>query len=468
MQRAYWLSANVIKAAEDKTNPGAFVASPTDPWGQSVPAQQTDPGWTYREVFARDSYETFTGLLADGDRASARDMVSFLFDRVQQPDGSFPRDSLLTGAVAPGHVRAVGDRRGRLSPADGVAGGLCRRRRLLPRSRPSRRGLHRRSRTRPPGRNAGRSTPATRRRRSPPRSPGWWRPAGLAQDAGDPARAHVYLATADDYQRNVKRWTVTTTGPDAGHRYFIRLSRTGNPNVADPYDLGNGSLTNVDQRSVIDAGFLELTRLGELPATDADVQRSLGVVDSVLERQTASGPGWHRYGDPGARQHRRLRRLLHAGSDRLLADRRTLVPPRRRLGAPVADPRRRTGRAGSAERTRRGAAGLALDMQRMSWGLGMMPEQAWEDPNAPASPYGSDPATASIGFVNGQAAGSAAPLIWAQAQYLRLVRDLQTGTVLDQPAITRTRYVTNGPPAVVPLSITAPAPGAITPAGTTR
>ena len=97
----YWLSANVIKADEDKTYPGAFVASPTDPWGQSVPATTTHPGWTYREVFARDSYETFTGLLADGDRASARAMVRYLFDRAQQPDGSFPRDSLLDGAVAP-------------------------------------------------------------------------------------------------------------------------------------------------------------------------------------------------------------------------------------------------------------------------------------------------------------------------------------------------------------------------------
>ena len=70
MQRTYWLSANVIKAAEDKTNVGAFVASPTDPWGQSVPADTTHAGWTYREMFARDSYETFTGLLADGDRTT--------------------------------------------------------------------------------------------------------------------------------------------------------------------------------------------------------------------------------------------------------------------------------------------------------------------------------------------------------------------------------------------------------------
>jgi glucoamylase len=69
MRAMYWLSANVLKADEDKTYPGAFVASPTDPWGQSVPATTTHAGWTYREVFARDSYETFTGLLADGDVA---------------------------------------------------------------------------------------------------------------------------------------------------------------------------------------------------------------------------------------------------------------------------------------------------------------------------------------------------------------------------------------------------------------
>ena len=101
MRGQYWLSANVLKADEDKTYLGAFVASPTDPWGQSVPATTTHPGWTYREVFTRDSYETFTGLLADGDLASARAMVQFLYDRTQQPDGSFPRDSLLNGAIPP-------------------------------------------------------------------------------------------------------------------------------------------------------------------------------------------------------------------------------------------------------------------------------------------------------------------------------------------------------------------------------
>ena len=46
--------------------------------------------------------------------------------------------------------------------------------------------------------------------------------------------------------------------------------------------------------------------------------------------------------------------------------------------------------------------------------MGLVPEQAWEDPDLAASPYGSDPTTASIGFTDGKAAGSASPLTWAR------------------------------------------------------
>jgi glucoamylase len=96
-------------------------------------------------------------------------------------------------------------------------------------------------------------------------------------------------------------------------------------------------------------------------------------------------------------------------------------------------------------------------MGQMGWGIGLQSEQAWEDPAIPPAPYGSNPASASIGFVDGQAAGSATPLIWAEGQYVRLARDLQTGTIVDQPAITRERYVSSRPPAVLPVTISAPA-----------
>ena len=98
-------------------------------------------------------------------------------------------------------------------------------------------------------------------------------------------------------------------------------------------------------------------------------------------------------------------------------------------------------------------------MINFSSGVGLVPEQAWEDPDLAASPYGSDPATASIGFTDGKAAGSASPLTWAQAQELRLIVSLGTGRNVDTPALTTARYVTSGAPGALPVTITAPAQG---------
>src|SRR5213078_1534353 len=102
--------------------------------------------------------------------------------------------------------------------------------------------------------------------------------ADIADTNADPQSAAIFRGVADDYQRSIKGWTVTTNGPLANHPYFIRLSKTGDPNAAISYNLGNGGPT-LDQRQVIDAGFLELARLGELPADDPDIQQSLPVVD---------------------------------------------------------------------------------------------------------------------------------------------------------------------------------------------
>jgi glucoamylase len=459
---SYYLSANVIKASEDKTFIGAFVASPTDPWGQAVPATTTHAGWTYREVFARDSYETFTGLLADGDRTSAQQMVRFLFDRAQQPDGSFPRDSEINGAVAPDlfGLTEIDETAYPLLMAWQAGGFAGQTAFYQDHVRPAADYIV----------DHGPITGAERWEEHPGYSPatiaaeiaGLTAAAQLAQAAGDPARARLYQATADDYQRNVKSWTVTTTGPYLTHRYFIRLSVSGNPNSAETYDLGNGSVPNVDQRQVIDAGFLELTRLGELPASDGDVQQSLKVVDSVLQSQTRSGPGWHRYGIQATG-------ATDGYGDCYVPDPTNCSPN----GAPWFGTGTGSGhpwplltgeRAEQEMQTASPAAGASLAgvMHRMSWGLGNMPEQVWEDPNLPASPYGSDPATASIGFVNGKAAGSATPLIWAQAQYVRLLRDLGSKTILDQPAFLRSRYISAGAPTTLPLTITAPAAGSAT------
>src|SRR5262249_16390842 len=103
LEAEYYLSANVIKASEDKTFPGAIVASLASPWGQADSAG--DPANTYfgsyREVLARDLYEAWTGLTADGDGKTARSATLFLLERQQLPDGSMPRNSLVNGKTAP-------------------------------------------------------------------------------------------------------------------------------------------------------------------------------------------------------------------------------------------------------------------------------------------------------------------------------------------------------------------------------
>jgi glucoamylase len=73
----------------------------------------------------------------------------------------------------------------------------------------------------------------------------------IADRNGDHASARVWRGTADEFQRNLKKWTLTTTGPLSPGRYFIRLSKTGDPNAAI---VGNGG-PDLDQRAVIDAGF---------------------------------------------------------------------------------------------------------------------------------------------------------------------------------------------------------------------
>ncbi|MGZ4386008.1 MAG: glucodextranase DOMON-like domain-containing protein, partial [Gaiellaceae bacterium] len=88
-----------------------------------------------------------------------------------------------------------------------------------------------------------------------------------------------------------------------------------------------------------------------------------------------------------------------------------------------------------------GGAGLLDGMNRFSGGVGLIPEQDWELPDLAASPFGTDPTVASIGFLNGEPAGSASPLTWSAASFVRLFGDLGAHRVLEQPRTTTDRYI---------------------------
>jgi glucan 1,4-alpha-glucosidase len=440
LEDAYYLSANVIKASEDKTFPGAIVASLASPWGQAVSAG--DPANTYfgsyREVFARDLYESWTGLVAAGDLATARAATLFLFERQQLPDGSMPRNSLVNGKVAPDSFGTQLDEAAYpilMAQQLGLTDASLYRDHIKPAAnfiiaRGPAFGVER-------WEEQSGFSPST----IAAEIAGLVAAAQLARANGDIASAAVWLGVADEWQRSIKRWTVTTTGPAATHPYFIRLSKTGDPNAAISYNVGNGGPT-LDQRAVVDAGFLELVRLGELRPTDPDVLRSLLVVDATIKSTTTRGPGWHRYNGDGYGDR---------SSD----------------GRPWAPSGQGNGHLWPALAAERGehelvfgdpaeAASLLLAMSRFAAGVGLIPEQNWELPDLAASPYGTDPTLASIGFVNGGAAGSAAPLTWSAASFVRLARDLAAGRNVVLPEATHARYVahTQG---TTPLTVTTPA-----------
>jgi glucan 1,4-alpha-glucosidase len=451
---AYYLNANVLKASEDKTFPGAIVAGLASPWGQAVSAG--DPNNTYfgsyREVFARDLYEAWTGLMADGDFATAKDATLFLFNRQQLPDGSMPRNSLVNGKLAPDSFGIQLDETAypilmaaqlRLTDAALYQNHIKPAANFVAAHGPSF-GVER-------WEEQSGYSPST----IAAEIAGLLAAADLADANHDAVSARVWRGVADDYQRSIKGWTVTTNGPLVGHPYFIRLSKTGDPNAAISYNVGNGGPT-LDQRNVIDAGFLELTRLGILVPTDADVTQSLPVVDATIKSDTASGPGWHRYNGDGY-------------GDRF-SDGRPWAPSGQGtghvwpvLGAERAEQALQTGDATSA-------IALLDGMAKFASGVGLIPEQDWEFPALAASPYGTDPTVASIGFVNGKPAGSAAPLTWSAGAFVRLFADIAAGRLVDQPANTVARYITHtqGQTSLTVTSPTdnSPVVGTVTVAGT--
>jgi len=475
LERTYYLSANVLKASEDKTFPGAVVASLASPWGQAVAAG--DPAQTYfgsyREVFARDLYETFTGLVATGDLATARATVRFLFERQQQADGSIPRNSLVSGKLAPDSFGVQ---------LDEVAYPILMARTI---------GLTDKAfylaHLKPAADYVVAHGPAFGSER-------WEEQAGyspstiaaeiaglaaagaIAEKNGDAAGARIYRATADHYQRMIKTWTVTSTGPLSADPYFIRLSKTGDPNAATVYNLGNGG-PDADQRAVIDAGFLELPRLGILPSSDPDVARSLSVVDQVVKRTTTSGEGFYRYGTSSVGSE-------DGYGDCNVGD-STSCTVQGKPWAGVCDAQVQNQGSGhlwpvlAGERGEhavatgdlRAAAGAWKSMAATASGVGLIPEQAWEDDAVAPSPFGTAPECASIGFTNGKAAGSASPLTWSAAQFVRLSTDLRAGRITEQPLDTTRRYLEHTQGGIT-VTLTAPVDnsvvtGPVTVTGTT-
>lgn len=433
LKAQFLTSALVLRSLDDKTYGGAIIASPTIPWGEAQSATQGRLGG-YHLVWARDLYEIATGLLAAGDTRTAHAALTYLLTRQEDATGMIPQNTWLDGSV-----HAAGIQMDQLSyPLIlawqlGVTDATTYRTKLRPMARLIT--------------QLGPSTQEERWEEIGGYSPstiaaeiaGLTCAASIAARNNDALDARYFQAVADDWAREVKSWTVTTSGPLAPYPYFIRVDDNTNPNDGDVISLANNG-GSFDERTIVDAGFLELVRLGILPATDSTVRQSLAVVDRTIRVQTPVGPAWYRYNHDGYGEQVGGAPYTGAGQGRLW---------------PVL-----TGERGEYE-LQAGHASTALSllttMARFSYGAGMLPEQVWDTTAVPASPPGTDPTTASIGLAPGVATGSATPLDWSMAQYLRLAADLGSGRLLDMPTVVATHYLAHTLPAGPPLHITQPA-----------
>jgi glucoamylase len=417
-QPQFDMAAMILRAHEDKTYRGANIASLSVPWGGGATANEPNVGG-YHLVWSRDLYQVATALHALGDKAGADRALDYLFKVQQKADGSFPQNSWLDGRPFWGSLQL-----------DEVAFPLILAYTLgrtdnetwTKHVRPAADFLVR----------TGPRTPQERWEEKAGYSPSTIAAeiAGLVcaaeiarrNDAG--ASAAIYLAAADEWARNVERITATSTGMHGDGNYYMRIAHTDDdPNDADIMNAGNGG-ADYDEREYVDAGFLELVRLGIRRADDPLIAKSLVVVDKVLKVETPNGAAWYRYNHDGYGEMDDGRPWnfdgKHTGKGRLWA----LL----------------SGERGQYELARgeREAARMRLAhmLNFANEGL-MLPEQIWDRRESPSAE-----------FTFGEGTGSATPLAWTMAQFIRLASNLSEGRNLETPDIVAARYASKpGAPA---------------------
>ncbi len=443
-QAQFNMAAMVLKAHEDKTYRGANIASLSVPWGGGKNANEDNVGG-YHLVWSRDLYQVFTAFMALGDKAAAERALDYLLKVQQKPDGSFPQNSWLDGKPFWGSLQH-----------DEVAYPLIMAYQLGKTDKETYENHLKKAadfivRTGP-------ATPQERWEEESGYSPstiaaeiaGLVCVAEIAKKNGDFKSAEKYLKTADEWEANIEKWTVTKTGKYGDGNYYLRITQKGNPDAGDKIELNNGAGV-FDEREIVDAGFLELVRLGIKPADDPLIMKSVKVIDEVIKVNTPNGEAFYRYNNDGYGEMDDGRRWnwdgKYTGKGRLWAflsgergqyelalynrvHKTFLKENRNKLprNLTMAERRIRSIRVKAQER---------LDaMQKFANEGLMIPEQIWDKKEVPKADSQFSP---NLQF--GEGTGSATPLAWSMAQFIRLAVNLQEGKNLDTPDVVYERYV---------------------------
>jgi len=405
-------SVNLLLAHEDKSYPGATIASLSIPWGSSKGDEELGG---YHLVWTRDLVQTATALLAAGDMVTPRRALVYL-TIAQRADGGFYQNFWIDGrpywqgvqldeVSFPVVLAWRMFKAGALGEFDPVAMVSAACGFLM------------------------REGPTTAQERWEENS--GFSPSTLAiniaalvcagdllEAGGDTATAEFVREYADFLEQHVDLWTATTAGtlvPGVPHHY-IRI----NPNVDGCEDPNIGDVVLANQppsgpssypaRDIVDVGFLELARYGVRDPHDPLVVNSLRVVDAVLKSETLL-PCWRRYNHDGYGQRDDGSSFDGWGVGRpwpLLA-----------------------GERGHYELAAgRDAVPYVRALEAFAVGIGLIPEQIWDQPDLPDSL-----------LRHGGPTESALPLVWAHAEYIKLVRSIADRRVFDLVDCVRDRYI---------------------------
>ncbi len=412
-------SAAVIKAHEDHSYPGAFVASLSVPWGES----RSDLSG-YHLVWPRDATESGLALLAVGHTDDATALLSYLI-ATQQPDGHWEQNFFPDGTPFWGGTQL-----------DEAGLPIVLAAKLADEGQPLPEGtddMVRRALGFLVG--AGPLTPQDRWEENPGGSPftlgvivcALVAGAGLLARAGstsplNPAESTYLLTLADNWNERLESWTYATGSAFdtnygvAGHYVRIGPPPSGDPNAPwgprgfVPLQNQPPGAPQVAAALLVGMEFLYLARLGLRSAGDQRVLDTIKVVEGELGVDLPSGRAYRRYEHDGYGETSDGGPYTGAGVGRpwpLLAGERGHFEA---LAGRDAD------------------AQLSALVQMAGTG-GLIPEQVWDAADVPAQ-----------GLLQGRPTGSAMPLVWAHAELIKLALTRTTKRPIEQLDAVLARY----------------------------
>jgi glucoamylase len=403
LAEAACLSATVLKVHEDRTYPGAVVASLSIPWGEA----RGDPGG-YHLVWTRDAVETGFALLAIGDCEGALRMLDYLA-ATQHEDGHWPQNFYPDGkpfwtgtqldevgfpVLFAAKLRELGE------PHNEAIGAMVRRAvGFLVRHGPL--------------------SPQDRWEENPGASPFTLAVEVAALVAGsawlEPSDRDYVLALADSWNERVEEWTYVEGTPLAAEHgvagYYVRVCpppATGG--LRGQVEATNREDQTLPARELVGLDFLYLVRLGLRRADDQRIIGTLRVADALLRAETPCGPAYYRYKGDSYGEHEDGSPFDGTGVGRAWP----LLTGERGHGALLLgeDPT------------------LYLEaMASMTGPGGLLPEQVWDAQAVPE-----------LGLYPGKPTGSAMPLVWAHAEYLKLVVAAAAGRPVERLQVVAERY----------------------------